>query len=1034
MRKLILFALLAISFSVSAQAPEGINYQAVIRNGGGTLITNTTVAIRVQIRQTSATGTIVYQERHSVLTTAYGLVNLVIGAGTVQSGSFSTINWSTGSYFVNLAVDFANGTTYQDFGTQKLMSVPYALYAKNSGNQLNQWRYGNIVPATTLGNFGDFYLDVITGNVYYKESSTSWILTGNIKGPVGPTGATGATGAAGPQGATGASGTNGKNTLVKTSSESVGANCNTGGVKIEYGLDANNNGLLDATEINATLTKYVCHGAQGPTGLQGATGPQGQQGLQGTPGATGATGLTGSTGASGKNSLIKTTTETAGTNCTTGGVKIEYGLDANNNGVLDASEINLTLTKYVCNGPSGASGPQGATGATGATGPQGIQGATGATGSQGPAGNNGNNGTNGQNTLVKTTTEVAGANCTTGGVKIEYGLDANSNGVLDASEINTTLTKYVCNGAVGATGATGATGQNGATGPQGATGSQGPAGTNGANGTNGQNTLVKTTTEVAGANCTTGGVKIEYGLDANSNGVLDASEINTTLTKYVCNGAVGAAGATGQNGATGPQGATGSQGPAGTNGANGTNGQNTLVKTTTEVAGANCTTGGVKIEYGLDANSNGVLDANEVNATLTKYVCNGAVGATGPTGATGPAGATGATGPQGATGQTGATGPAGTNGTNGTNGQNTLVKTTTETAGANCTTGGMKVEYGLDANNNGVLDAGEINATLTKYVCNGATGTTGATGAQGPQGIQGVAGPTGATGPSGADGVGITSTVDNGDGTFTLNYSDGSSFTTSNLTGPSGASGPQGMAGTNGTNGTNGLNALIKTTAEPAGSNCANGGTKIETGLDTDGNGILDAGEINASQTQYVCNGATSGGGGIAFSNMEVYSTPGTYSWTCPAGVTKVMVELWGGGGAGTNSGGQGGGYGKEIVAVLPGTSYTVLVGAGGCGYLCNSSSAASKGGNSSFNGIYANGGSGVNVSTCSANTNDGSSNASFNVTGGGGATNASVSGGASFGTAGVPAGQNGRSPGGGSGQMSSNFPCGGNGRVVIYY
>ena len=337
MRKLILFALLAISFSVSAQAPEGINYQAVIRNGGGTLITNTTVAIRVQIRQTSATGTIVYQERHSVLTTAYGLVNLVIGAGTVQSGSFATINWSTGSYFVNLAVDFANGTAYQDFGTQKLMSVPYALYAKNSGNQLNQWRYGNIVPATTLGNFGDFYLDVITGNVYYKESSTSWILTGNIKGPVGPTGATGATGAAGPQGATGASGTNGKNTLVKTSSESVGANCNTGGVKIEYGLDANNNGLLDATEINATLTKYVCHGAQGPTGLQGATGPQGQQGLQGTPGATGATGLTGSTGASGKNSLIKTTTETAGTNCTTGGVKIEYGLDANNNGVLDAS-------------------------------------------------------------------------------------------------------------------------------------------------------------------------------------------------------------------------------------------------------------------------------------------------------------------------------------------------------------------------------------------------------------------------------------------------------------------------------------------------------------------------------------------------------------------------------------------------------------------------------------------------------------------------------------------------------------------------
>ena len=838
MRKLILFTLLAISFSVSAQAPEGINYQAVIRNGGGTLITNTTVAIRVQIRQNSATGTIVYQERHSALTSAYGLVNLVIGAGTVQSGSFATINWSTGSYFVNLAVDFANGTVYQDFGTQKLMSVPYALYAKNSGNQLNQWRYGNIVPASTLGNFGDFYLDVITGNVYYKESSTSWILTGNIKGPVGPTGATGATGAAGPQGATGASGTNGKNTLVKTSPESVGVNCNTGGVKIEYGLDANNNGVLDATEINAALTKYVCHGAQGPTGLQGAPGAQGQQGLQGTAGATGATGLTGATGASGKNSLIKTTTETAGTNCTTGGVKIEYGLDANSNGVLDATEINATLTKYVCNGAVGATGATGSTGAqglTGATGAQGIQGPTGptgatgaqgvqgSTGATGPAGSNGTNGTNGQNTLVKTTTEAAGANCTTGGIKLEYGLDANSNGVLDVAEVNATLTKYVCNGAVGATGATGAAGA------QGSTGAQGPIGLTGATG---------------------------------------------------AQGIQGAAGPTGATGAQGVQGSTGATGPAGSNGTNGTNGQNTLVKTTTEAAGANCTTGGIKLEYGLDANSNGVLDVAEVNATLTKYVCNGAVGATGPSGASGPAGAqglTGATGAQGAQGiqgATGATGPAGsngTNGTNGTNGQNTLVKTTTETAGANCTTGGVKLEYGLDANSNGVLDMAEVNATLTKYVCNGAVGATGVqgpTGLTGANGAQGATGPAGTNGTNGTNGVGITSTVDNGDGTFTLNYSDGSSFTTADLTGPQGATGVQGLQGIQGPAGTNGLNALIKSTAEPAGANCANGGTKIETGLDADVNGTLDAGEVNVSQTQYVCDGIGGLIGGVGFNHF----------------------------------------------------------------------------------------------------------------------------------------------------------------------
>jgi hypothetical protein len=72
----------------------------------------------------------------------------------------------------------------------------------------------------------------------------------------------------------------------------------------------------------------------------------------------------------------------------------------------------------------------------------------------------------------------------------------------------------------------------------------------------------------------------------------------------------------------------------------------------------------VKLEYGLDANSNNVLDVTEVNATLTKYVCNGAVGATGLTGATGPQG------PIGLTGATGAVGPQGPAGTNGVNGQN----------------------------------------------------------------------------------------------------------------------------------------------------------------------------------------------------------------------------------------------------------------------------------------------------------------------------------------------------------------------------
>jgi hypothetical protein len=300
-----------------AQAPDGINYQAVIRNLSGTLVANSTIAIRIQVKQTSASGTIVFQERHSVTTSAQGVVNLVIGQGNLLGGSFSTINWATGPYFVSLGVSFTNGTIYLDYGSQQLMSVPYALYAKNAGNQLNQWRYGNTSPAAVLGTLGDFYLNMTDGNVYYKSNPTTWLLTGNITGPAGAAGATGAQGIQGIAGPSGAAGTN---------------------------------------------------GAQGIQGTPGVQGPQGIQGLTGAIGAAGSNGQT---------ALVKTTIENAGVNCTTGGIKVESGLDANNNGILDATEVNALLTSYVCNGLAGAQGIQGLpgpTGAQGATGPAGTNG------------------------------------------------------------------------------------------------------------------------------------------------------------------------------------------------------------------------------------------------------------------------------------------------------------------------------------------------------------------------------------------------------------------------------------------------------------------------------------------------------------------------------------------------------------------------------------------------------------------------------------------------------------------------------------
>jgi hypothetical protein len=194
------------------------------------------------------------------------------------------------------------------------------------------------------------------------------------------------------------------------------------------------NGLL-VYQTDGTAGFYMHNGTA--WSILGATGPQGPAGTTGATGPQGPAGTTGATGSQGP----------AGT--------------------------------------TGATGPQGPAGTTGATGSQGLAGTTGATGPQGPAGTTGTNGTNGSNTLVKTTTEAAGANCTTGGVKLEYGLDANNNNTLETGEIVAVLTKYICNGAIGATGATGSQGVAGATGATGATGSQGLAGAAGATGATG---------------------------------------------------------------------------------------------------------------------------------------------------------------------------------------------------------------------------------------------------------------------------------------------------------------------------------------------------------------------------------------------------------------------------------------------------------------------------------------------------------------------------------------------------------------------
>ncbi len=143
-----LIAAVLFTANIFAQAPEKMSYQAVVRDQNGNLKTNAAIGVQITINKDAGLfPTIVYTERHTATTNANGLISLEIGTGTVVNGNFSTIDWGNGSYTLSTNYDLTGGTNYSLIGSSKLLSVPYALYAKTAGNASGS----NLPTATTTG-------------------------------------------------------------------------------------------------------------------------------------------------------------------------------------------------------------------------------------------------------------------------------------------------------------------------------------------------------------------------------------------------------------------------------------------------------------------------------------------------------------------------------------------------------------------------------------------------------------------------------------------------------------------------------------------------------------------------------------------------------------------------------------------------------------------------------------------------------------------------------------------------------------------
>jgi len=216
---------------------------------------------------------------------------------------------------------------------------------------------------------------------------------------------------------------------------------------------------------------------------------------------------------------------------------------------------------------------------------------------------------------------------------------------------------------------------------------------------------------------------------------------------------------------------------------------------------------------------------------------NGTDGLNGTNGINGIDGINGTNGINGIDGLNGTNGLNGLNGMDGVNGTSLTMLSITNnfdgtftwyfSDGTNFTTSNLTGQQGTQgiqgiAGINGIDGLNGTNGLDGLNGTNGLNGIDGVNGSQGIQGIQGIAGVNGTNGIDGINGTNglngvngingtsliISSITNNFDGTFTWHFSDGTNFTTSNLTGSQGIQGIQGIQGVAGINGTNGIDGV----------------------------------------------------------------------------------------------------------------------------------------------------------------------------------------------------------------------------------
>lgn len=168
---------------ISGQMPQKFNYQALIKDNTDKPLIEKSVSLRFSILHKTATGTVKYSEIHSTTTDKNGMVNIMIGTG-IPTGSFSSINWSDGPYFLKIELKYTT-VDYVVMGTAELASVPYSMVASNLGGSLDKLKVKGQTTSPDSTLFEVKNKDGKTVFAVYNEGVRVYVPNSTAKGSKG---------------------------------------------------------------------------------------------------------------------------------------------------------------------------------------------------------------------------------------------------------------------------------------------------------------------------------------------------------------------------------------------------------------------------------------------------------------------------------------------------------------------------------------------------------------------------------------------------------------------------------------------------------------------------------------------------------------------------------------------------------------------------------------------------------------------------------------------------------------------------------